>query len=104
MTKIWVTKLLAICLLGTVSACGGTTFLDEPVASGPPETAQAVLPEPDDSEDKAVEVSSSQQGAETIEIPFAEQGIDTEMIEKPLRIQHDGRSYYDMKAVPERLS
>ena len=74
MTKIWVTKLLAICLLGTVSACGGTTVLDEPVASGPPETAQAV------------KVSSSSQTVETIEIPFTEQGIDTEIPEKPLTL------------------
>ena len=86
MTNIWVTKLLAICLLGTVSACGGTTVLKEPVASGPPETAQAVSSEPDDSEDKAVETSSSPQGVETTEIPFAQQGIDTETIEKPLTL------------------
>ena len=86
MTNIWVTKLLAICLLGTVSACGGTTVLKEPVASGPPETAQAVSSEPDDSEDKAVETSSSPQGVETTEIPFAQQGIDTEPIEKPLTL------------------
>ena len=69
MTNIWVTKLLAICLLGTVSACG-TTVLKEPVASGPPETAQAVSSEPDDSEDKAVETSSSPQGVETTEKPL----------------------------------
>ena len=86
MTKILVAKLLAICLLGIVSACGGTTVLDEPVASGPPQTAQAALPEPDDSEDKAVKTSSSQQGVETTEIPFAEQGIDTEIPEKPLTL------------------
>ena len=74
MTKIWVTKLAAICLLGTVSACGGTAVLDEPIASGPPETAQAV------------KVSSSSQTVETIEIPFTEQGIDTEIPEKPLTL------------------
>jgi len=85
-TKIWVAKLLAICLLGTVSACGGTTVLDEPVASGPPETALAVLAEPGDSDDKAVKTSSSQQGVETTEIPFAEQGIDMEIPEKPLTL------------------
>ena len=85
-TGIRVAKLLAVCLLGTLLACGGTTVLKEPVASGPPETAQAVLPEPDDSEDKAVETSNSPQGVETTEIPFAQQGIDTETIEKPLTL------------------
>ena len=86
MKKNWVAKLVVICLLVTVSACGGTAVLDEPVASGTPETAQAVLAEPDGSEEKAVEVSSSQQGVEVIEIPFAEQGIDTEIPEKPLTL------------------
>ncbi|SVC86980.1 uncharacterized protein METZ01_LOCUS339834, partial [marine metagenome] len=69
-TKISVTKLLAISLLGTLLACGGTTVLEEPVASGPPETAQVVSSEPDDSEDKAVETSSSPQGVETTEKPL----------------------------------
>ena len=66
MKKFLVTKLLAVCCLGTVFACGGTNAVDEPIASGPPETAQAV------------KVSSSPQTVERIEIPFAEQGIDTE--------------------------
>ncbi|MEC9058739.1 MAG: hypothetical protein VX410_04280, partial [Actinomycetota bacterium] len=86
MTKIWVAKLLAVCLLGTVSACGGTAVLDEPVASGPSETALAVLSDLDDSEDELVKTSSSQQGVEVIEIPFAEQGIDTEIPEKQLTL------------------
>ena len=67
MTDIRVTKLLAICLLGTLLACGGTTVQEGPTGSGPPETVTETSSE---YADMPVETSGTQMGAETTEKPL----------------------------------